>query len=105
MTFCIQPFLGTNFITDDVIKLNEGQHKPRDWLDWTVDNCIHSKGRKVPFIPIEKWKKWNSKFAYVSCHFDYNESTHQLRLCDECESRLKSVLLIQNVADKMRPQN
>ena len=105
MPFCIQPFLGTNFITDDVIKLNEGQHKPRDWLDWTVDNCIHSKGRKVPFIPIEKWKKWNSKFAYVSCHFDYNESTHQLRLCDECESRLKSVLLIQNVADEMRPQN
>ena len=107
MHFGIQPFLKFHFITDDVIELHEGRHKPRDWLSWTIERCIHNQDPRIPYVPCETWKKWASKFAYMSCLFDYNESTHQLRLSNRSRPNLRSVLLIQhlNVDDEMLSQN
>ena len=101
--FCLQAFLKSHFITDDVIKLDEEQHKPRDWLSWTIKECIHNQDSRIPYIPCETWSRWSAKFAHLACFFDYNPTTNELSLSDRSRSKLKSVLLIQhlNTDDEM----
>ena len=101
--FCLQAFLKSHFITDDVIKLDKGQHKPRDWLSWTIKECIHNQDPRIPYLPCETWLRWSAKFAHISCFFDYNPTTNELSLSNRSRSKLKSVLLIQhvNVDDEM----
>ena len=95
--FCLQAFLKSHFITEDVIKLDEEQQKPRDWLSWTIKECIHNQDSRIPYIPCETWSRWSAKFAHLACFFDYNPTTNELSLSDRSRSKLKSVLLIQHV--------
>ena len=97
MDYCVQPFLKDRFITDDVIKLDEEQFKPREWLSWTIEKCIHNQDSRIPYIPCATWSGWKAKFAHLACFFDYNPTTNELSLSDRSRSKLKSVLLIQHL--------
>jgi hypothetical protein len=97
MDYCVQPFLKDRFITDDVIKLDEEQFKPREWLSWAIEKCIYNQDSRIPYVACEIWSGWKAKFAHLACFFDYNPTTNELSLSDRSRSKLKSVLLIQHL--------